>query len=205
MHTRHLHEETHILPIHNHLKLHASQLRQQAQHPDHNLYPLTRQDSPQRYMKQTIFDNNNNYTHNIDTDSYNTTHEIIKQNMKDIHTHIVTQNTASLSHNKVLNDIAPYIHPSEQTLTHSLRRTLAQLRTDKSPLLLSYLHKISPTTYPSPRCPLCNHHSHDTQHLFQCPNVLTPLSPRDLWSNPVGVGGLVARWRELLRAAPVAT
>ena len=33
--TQHLHNETHILPIKEHLQLHASQIRQKSQHPTH--------------------------------------------------------------------------------------------------------------------------------------------------------------------------
>ena len=50
--------------------------------------------------------------------------------------------------------------------------TLAQLKTNKSPFLLSYIHKINASTHPSPLCPLCRTHEHiqhTTQHLFSCP------------------------------------
>ena len=39
--TQHLHAETKVLPIHQHLQLHASQIRQKAQHPTHPLHKLT--------------------------------------------------------------------------------------------------------------------------------------------------------------------
>ena len=39
--TQHLHDETNVLPIHQHLQLHASKIRQKAQHPTHPLYKLT--------------------------------------------------------------------------------------------------------------------------------------------------------------------
>ena len=39
--TQHLHDETNVLPIHQHLQLHASQIRQKAQHPTHPLHNLT--------------------------------------------------------------------------------------------------------------------------------------------------------------------
>ena len=38
---RHLHDETLTLPIHEHLQLHASQYRQKAQHPSHQLQKHT--------------------------------------------------------------------------------------------------------------------------------------------------------------------
>ena len=42
---------------------------------------------------------------------------------------------------------------------HLTRRTLAQLSTNKSPFLKSYLHKVDAKTHPSPLCPLCNIHT----------------------------------------------
>ena len=35
----------------------------------------------------------------------------------------------------------------------------------------------------SPLCPLCNIHTHDTHHLFNCTHIRTTLSPLDLWSD----------------------
>ena len=39
--TQHLHDETNVLPMHQHLQLRASQVRQRAQHPTHPLRRLT--------------------------------------------------------------------------------------------------------------------------------------------------------------------
>ena len=39
--SQHLHDETNVLPIHQNLQLHASQIRQKAQHPTHPLHKLT--------------------------------------------------------------------------------------------------------------------------------------------------------------------
>src|SRR6476661_6730543 len=48
------------------------------------------------------------------------------------------------------------INKNKQSLLRKTRRTLAQLRTNKSPFLKSYLHKIDPQNHPSPLCPICN-------------------------------------------------
>ena len=68
----------------------------------------------------------------------------------------------------------------------------------KSPFLKSYLHKVDAKTHPSPLCPLCNIHTHDTHHLFNCTHIRTTLSPLDLWTDPTGVTALLARWTEKL-------
>ena len=190
----HIHDETKILPIEKHLRLHSSQLRQKASHPDHPLHRLTTQPQPPRLKKKTIF-NNNQYTLNIDPDP---THAIdentIKQNMKTIHTTIVQDHLSNRPINKLLNRPPPDIDKKEETLPHSTRRKLSQLRTNKSPLLMTYLHKIDPANHPAANCPLCNDPNHDSLHLFNCPDIPTTLTVWDLWTDPVGVAALLDVW-----------
>ena len=49
-------------------------------------------------------------------------------------------------------------------------------------------------TYNITTMPLCNTHTHDTQHLFNCTHIRTTLSPLDLWTYPAGVMELLVRW-----------
>ena len=91
-----------------------------------------------------------------------------------------------------------------ERLPRLTRRTLAQLRTNKSPFLKSYLHKVDAKTHPSPLCPLCNNHTHDTHHLFNCTHIRTTLSPLDLWTDPARVTALLARWTEKMVGVPQA-
>ena len=166
------------------------------------MHQLTQQPPNPRYKKQTVFKNNNNYTYNLDSSAPSVTHDTIKQNLTQIHTHIVQQHTLNEPPNKVLNGPPPEIHADEKSLSHHMRRTLAQLRTNKSPMLYAYLHRISPDTHPTPLCPLCNLEVHNTQHLFSCNRIQTHLTPIDLWSKPAEVGALVARWHGGLGALP---
>ena len=87
--TQHLHDETLVLPIKNHLQLQASQIRQKSQKPSHPLHNLIQQQNPKRQIKNSIFQANNTYTHTIATDPTTVTTENIKQNLKTIHTSIV--------------------------------------------------------------------------------------------------------------------
>ena len=187
-----------ILPIEKHLRLHSSQLRQKASHPDHPLHRLTTQPQPLRLKKKTIF-NNNQYTLNIDPDP---THAIdentIKRNMKTIHTTIVQDHLNNRPINKLLNRPPPDIDKKEETLPHSTRRKLSQLLTNKSPLLMTYLHKIDPANHPAANCPLCNDPNHDSLHLFNCPDIPTTLTVWDFWTDPVGVAALLDVWGEKL-------
>ena len=96
--------------------------------------------------------------------------------------------------NYILNRPPPDIDKKEETLPHSTRRKLSQLRTNKSPLLMTYLHKIDPANHPAANCPLCNDPNHDSLHLFNCPDIPTTLTVWDLWTDPVGVAALLDVW-----------
>ena len=134
-------------------------------------------------MNPTTF-NNSRYTTNIPTDPCTVTTADIKANMHDIHTTIVCQHLAAKDNNKILRTHPPQVSSTEENLPLHTRLTLAQLRTNKSPFLLSYLHKIDASTHPSPLCPLCRTHGHTTHHLFSCPQIHTTLSALDLWRDP---------------------
>ena len=144
--------------------------------------------------KNTIF-NNGRYTTNIPTDPHTVTSTDIKTKMRHIHTSIVSRHLATRGNNKILRTPPPHTRSSEEILPRLTRRTLAQLRTNKSPFLKSNLHKVDAKTHPSPLCPLCNTHTHDTHHLLNCTHIRTTLSPLDLWTDSAGVTALLARWR----------
>ena len=118
--------------------------------------------------------------------------------MKTIHTTIVQDHLSNRPINKLLNRPPPDIDKKEETLPHSTRRKLSQLRTNKSPLLMTYLHKIDPANHPVSNCPLCNDPNHVSLHLFNCPDIPTTLTVWDLWTDPVGVAALLDVWGEKL-------
>ena len=125
--------------------------------------------------------------------------------MRDIHTTIVSHIT---SLQETIAKYCAHTHRKSAALKRTypgtrVDRTLAQLRTNKSLFLLSYLHKIDASTHPSSLCPLCRTHEHTTQHLFSCPQIPTTLSALDLWRDPSGVAALLDDWREKLAANPI--
>ena len=124
--------------------------------------------------KQTIF-NNTNYTTNVPLTTIDP--PPIEQNKKLIHTNIVSRYTSSLNPNKVLNTKAPKIHHTEQTLPGETRRTLAQLRTNKCPLLKSYLHKIDPLSTLSESCPYATPPPMILPTYLTAPTFPPPFSP----------------------------
>ena len=151
------------------IQLHASQIRQKAQHPTHPLHKLTIHPHTPRLKKQTTF-NNINYTTNIDTHPDTVTQQQISANSTQIHTSIVQTHLMQRNHNKLIHQHAPKISPSELSLPRETRRTLAQLRTNKSPILISYLHKSqrnTPHTLPS----LSPMQNTPTYHLFNCTHL----------------------------------
>ena len=78
---------------------------------------------------------------------------------------------------------------------------MKMIRTNKSPLLVSYLFSIGDPRHPSPLCPLCLMHDHTSSHLFECKSLPTALSSLDLWTNPDKVEPFLATWGERLLAA----
>ena len=188
---QHLHDETLILPIHEHIQLHASQYKQKTQHLSHPLHKHTTYNTP-RLKKSTIFINGR-YTTNIPKDPHTITKTDIKTNICHVHTYIVSKHLATRDNNKILRTPLPHIINSEEILPRLTYRTLAQPRRNKSPFLKSYLHKVDAKSHPSPLCPLCNTHTHDTHHLFNFTHIHTTLSPLDLWADPTGVTALLAR------------
>ena len=97
-----------------------------------------------------------------------------KNKLRHIHTSIVSRHLATRGNNKILRTPPPYISSSEERLPRLTRRTLAQLRTSKSPSLKSYLRQ----THPSPLCPPLQHqHTRHTSSLQLHPHthhIVTP-------------------------------
>ena len=113
-----------------------------------------------------------------------------------VHTAIVSTHIATRNNNKILRTPPPHISSSEERLPRLTRR--------KSPFLKPYIHKVDAKTHPSPLCPLCNIHTHDTHHLFYCTHIRTTLSPLDVWTEPAEVTAPLARWTEKLTGGPQA-
>jgi len=134
---QHLHEETKTLPLKEHLKLHSSQLRQKSQLPNHPLHSLNIHNPKSRYIRQTIFQNRN-YTTNYDNNQNLFTENTIEENKKRIHSDIVNNYIQSKEPNKILNQIAPEISKNEENIPREYRRISAQLRANKSPILIEY-------------------------------------------------------------------
>ena len=134
---QHLLYETLILPIYEHMQLHASQFKHK-----HTIYFTTPR------LKSLQSPPQNKHSHTVTTTD-------IKTNMCHLHTSIVSRHLAVRSNNKILHTPPPYIRSSEDTLSRLTRRTPAQIRINKSPFLKSYYatfvtltHTSSPQIHP---------------------------------------------------------
>ena len=112
--------------------------------------------------------------------------------MRHIHTSIVSRHLDTRDNNTLLRTYFPA----------SLVASLPKLRTNKSPFLKSYLHKVGVKSHQSPLCPLCNTTIYNTHYLFNYTHIRTTLSP--LWTDPAGVTSMLARWTEKLAGGPQA-
>ena len=85
---QHLHDETHTLPIHEHLQLHTSQYKPKTQHSSHPLHKHTTYFNTPK-AKKTLFLTTAATQQTISTDPHTITTTDIKTNMRHIHTSIL--------------------------------------------------------------------------------------------------------------------
>ena len=158
----------------------------------HNIHhtPYTNIQHSKAAQKPTTF-KNARYTTNFPTDPNTVTTTDIKANMRHIHTSVVFTHLATRGNNKILRTPPPHIISSEDPRLTS--RTLVQHRTNKSPFLKSYLHKVNAKTHPSPLCLLCNTHIISSTAPTYAPHGYT-----------ARVTALLARWTEKLAGGPQA-
>ena len=151
-------------------------------------------------MKKSLYQNNEQYTKHLTNTHSNITNNNIVENIKRTHKEIVHTYLSNRKPNKITESVPPSIDKTEQNLDRRTRRTLSQIRSNHSPFLTHYLHKINPTTHPSPLCPLCKTLDHTTKHLFFCTRIHTSLTPGDLWTKPVECAALLLEWEREIGA-----
>ncbi|MCP4061384.1 MAG: hypothetical protein GY738_29760 [Pseudoalteromonas sp.] len=180
----HLHQETKILPVQNHLSLLCSQYLASSLRPSHPSFSNVTTPPGPRSKKSTL---QSKFLHTVQPflSPDNTLHpNNYKFTISQLHTSAVTQAINSYPPNPVLNHAPPDINPSEIPLPRHYRTILSQLRSNYCPKLQSYLHSINASL--TPNCPSCpaDPTPETVHHLFSCPNNPTNLNPIDLWHNP---------------------
>ena len=193
----HIHQETKVLPLQEHMHMICSQYRESARDRAHPLHDALAKPPPERNKKRSALDAEYaTVVHSCDPEGEEEKER--KRNKKKIHTEAVRKALEDRPVHPLLQHQAPTINKSEETLPRAMRRTLAQLRAGKSPLLRAYLHNIEAAEDPS--CPLCGQ-EHTVEHLFGCQSLPTELTPLDLWQRPTAVAGLVGQWQAALEPA----
>ena len=187
----HLHEETKVLPVSNHLSLLCTQFLARALQPTHPSHQIVTTPPAPRNMKKPLQSRFHSrvepYTVNgiVPPATYRST-------IGSIHTDAVSQALASYRVNKVLGARPPVVAPEEASLPRAHRVALGRLRSGHSPVLNSYLMAIESPTTQSDLCPMCRTEAHTTGHIFACPARPTPFTTIDLWSSPCAVASFLS-------------
>ena len=182
----HLHAETKLLKVREHLDIICTQFLAVSLHPEHPSFQTVRADSGPRPMKHTLQSRYLRELRELTDDGALTEDGSIMDPAaarRQIHTRAVANSIAARADNRVLNAPAPDVAEEEQELPRKTRRTLAQLRSGECMALNSYLHKVGWSD--TPLCPCCRSEEHTTQHLFDCPAHQTEREPIDLWLRPI--------------------
>ena len=179
----HLHQETQILPIHEHSNLLCTQYLAKCTDPAHPCHTTIMNSTRPRPMKHTLLSKYsevlNSSTHHLPPNA------TVKDKLRSIHTTIVEETIDSFQPNRLLNTRPPTISKTELSLPRGPRSILSQLRSGFCSKLNSFQNRIKPLIPNS--CPLCNYSPHDVTHLFNCPSNpnTSNLQVQDLWTNPV--------------------
>ena len=178
----HLHQETLILPVSEHLSLLCAQFLSSCLRPNHPSFRVANLDSGPRAKKHTLRSKflpvvapYLNADGHLDPPDYGYT-------IKQLHTQFVANTISSLEPNPVIGFRPPKIHLSEATLPRRVRCALSQLRSGDCHLLASTQVKYGRSQ--SSLCPDCRFARQTTSHLFSCDAVPTNLNTRDLWKRP---------------------
>ena len=127
----HIHSETKMLQVEDHLNLLSVQYLVQCLDTENVCHHITKMDLPPREMKETIF-----------TRHYQTVLPLLANNRKDtlqaLHTSFVNTAIGNMKDNRVLNSRPPSINDEESLLQRRQRTTLSQLRSGHCKLLNSY-------------------------------------------------------------------
>jgi hypothetical protein len=172
----HLHQESLMLPVQDHLDMLSAQYLASSTQQEHPCHSVTTRPPPPRRMKETLATKHQNMVRPLLVQDNH------KATIKAIHTVAVANTINKQSANVLLGGRPPPINKEESNLSRFQRTTLCQLRSGYCRLLNSYRHRLDPNTPDS--CTDCGASPHDVPHLFNCPSHPTTLTPEDLWENP---------------------
>ena len=185
----HLHNESKLLRVQEHLNMLSAQYLASAlrvNHPAHEPVSCPAQRREKKKTLQSRF-HADVAPHLVDGILPRRTYPATKSA---IHTDFVTKSIASHGSHPLTNAPAPTVHRSESRLPRSHRSILSQLRSGHCAKLQSYLHRIDKADLPT--CPHCKASDETVQHIFECPSFPTDLTLSDLWSRPTRVASFLS-------------
>ena len=200
--THHLHAETKILPIEDHLDMLSTQFLASSLRPNHPSHPYVTMSSGPRaaHRKQTLQSRfSRHLTPHLQNGIIPNTE--YKRVLADIHSSAVNRFRINQRPNRVLGSSPPDINPEESQLHRLHRTTLSQLRSGFCSRLQDYRHRIDLSD--TDLCPECQEERHTVCHLFECRAHPTQLTTEDLWTKPVEVAALLTQMRAFAELPPV--
>ena len=177
----HLHSETEILPVDQHLRLLSAQYLARALQPGHVSHDTVTLPSGPRRSKETLqskcWDLVEPYLQDgvIPPNTYRDT-------LNKIHSKVVSDSITNISPNRILNAPAPKIDAQESYLPRQCRAVLAQLRSGFCAKLRNFQYRIGGSD--DDTCPDCQTTAASTNHLFDCTSHPTNLTTKALWERP---------------------
>ena len=139
----HLHNETKILQVEDHLNLLSAQYMIQCLDRENVCHHITKMDLVRWEIKETIF------TRHYQTVLANNR----KNTLQALHTSFVNTAIDTMKDSRVLNNRPPPINDEETLLSRRQRTTLSQLRSQHCKLLNSYKKRLKQSD--SSSCPNC--------------------------------------------------
>ncbi|XP_076029826.1 uncharacterized protein LOC143018351 [Oratosquilla oratoria] len=184
--TDHLHHETKVLKVKDHLDMRGTQtLAAATTNTSHPLHYIAEHPHTPRNIKTTPKDLY--YAQILSSLPPQPPNTSLR---KHIHNHITHRSINTLKDNTLLHARPPDIHPSESSLPRKDRVHLARLRCGHHPALLSYQKRLDDRVVNS--CSGCNTSPHTIQHIMEDCIIHNHArkqhnihSIKDLWENPV--------------------
>ena len=153
----HLHSETEMLQVKDHLNLLSVEYLVQCLDTENVCHHITKMDLPPREMKETMFTRHNQIVLPLLANNS-------KYTLQALHTSFVNTAIDNMKDNRVLNNQPPPISHQESLLSRRQRKTISQLRSRHCKLLNSYKKRLKQSD--SASCLDCRMDPQDVPRLF---------------------------------------
>ena len=185
----HLHSETKVLPVQDHVDMLSAQYLASSLRDDHPANESVKRPARRRNKKHTLQLRHSDVISSLLADG-SLPAGAFPEAKKLVHTKFVESAITNQDNHPLIGTRAPVIDKSEQTLPRHHRSVLSQLRSGHCSSLRNYQHRIGKAD--SPTCPHCGASDETVHHLFNCPSHITDLTIIDLWRHPVRVANHIS-------------